>query len=87
MRFSFLLWGTGSLFSALATWIASLPVLFVDDPARMLELMPSIRIATAATGLVSRTCSLFAFLPPKCYRRRMATHASREPTPLDNPTG
>ncbi len=72
----FLLWGTGSLFTALATWIASLPVLFVDDPARMLELMPSIRIATAATGLVSVTCSLFAFLPPQWYRRRLTAGAS-----------
>jgi hypothetical protein len=69
----FFLWGTGSLFTVLATWTASIPFLFASDPARILEITPAVRIATAGWGVVSVTCSLFAFLPPAWYVRRFTS--------------
>jgi hypothetical protein len=65
------LWGTSSVFTALATWTASIPFAFVGDPEIVLAITPAVRIATAVAGLLSVTCSLFAFLPPAWYRRRI----------------
>ena len=67
----FLLWGTGSVFTALATWTASVPYLFASDLARLEAITPAIRIATAALGLASISCSYLAFLPPAWYRHRV----------------
>jgi hypothetical protein len=65
----FVLWGTGSLFAALAIWTSSIPFAYMNDPTTLAAITPAVRVATALTGLVSVTCSLFAFLPPAWYRR------------------
>jgi hypothetical protein len=67
----FLLWGTGSVFSMLATWTASIPFFFVGDIETLAAITPAVRIVTALTGLVSVSCSLFAFMPPAWYRRTL----------------
>jgi hypothetical protein len=67
----FFLWGTASLFSCLATWTASIPYAVVDDPERALAITPAVRILTALAGIGSVSCSLFAFLPPAWYRRKL----------------
>jgi len=72
----FFLWGTGSLFSALAIWTASIPYAFMGDLARLTEITPAVRIVTAVLGLGSIGCSLFAFLPPTWYRRHVLARAS-----------
>jgi hypothetical protein len=75
----FWLWGTGSLCGVMATWIASVPYLYVADPDALAAVTPAVRVATALTGLASVSCSLFAFLPPRWYRRWIA---SRAPAPV-----
>jgi len=65
----FFLWGTGSLFTALATWTASIPYAYVGEMPAALEITPMIRVLTAIAGIGSVSCSLFAFLPPAWYRR------------------
>jgi len=73
----FFLWGTGSVFTALATWTASIPYLFVSDPATVIGITPAVRIVTALAGLGSVSCSLFAFLPPAWYKRRIEPFLTR----------
>jgi hypothetical protein len=73
----FVLWGTGSLFAVLATWIASIPFLYMADAQALTAVTPAVRVATAAAGLVSVSCSLFAFLPPAWYRRWIEARAAR----------
>lgn len=65
----FFLWGTGSAFATLAIWISSVAFLYADQPERLAAITPAVRLWTAAAGLVSVTCSLFAFVPPGWYRR------------------
>jgi len=65
----FFLWGTGSVFTIAATWSASIPYLFVTDPAKIAVITPAVRIVTAIAGIGSVSCSLFAFLPPAWYKR------------------
>jgi hypothetical protein len=72
----FLLWGVGSLFTALAIWTASAPFFFVDRPELGLALAPAIHIVTAITGLASISCSYLAFLPPDWYRLRVERRAA-----------
>lgn len=67
----FLLWGAAAALTTLATWTASLPYTMVGDLARIEAVTPAVRVATAALGIVSITCSYFAFLPPTWYRRRI----------------
>jgi hypothetical protein len=67
----FFLWGTGSLFSCLAIWTASVPYAVIGDLDRALAITPAIRIVTAIAGIGSVSCSLFAFLPPAWYRRKV----------------
>jgi hypothetical protein len=67
----FFLWGAGSTFTVLATWTASIPMLLVGDPERVVAVTPVVRIVTALAGLGSVSCSLFAFLPPAWYKRRI----------------
>ena len=67
----FFLWGTGSIFTVLATWTASIPYAFVSDLETLTAITPAVRIATALAGLGSVSCSLFAFLPPAWYRSRI----------------
>ncbi len=73
----FFLWGTGSVFTVLATWTASLPILFTGDPETMAAITPAVRIGTAIAGLGSVSCSLFAFLPPAWYKRRIEPYLTR----------
>jgi hypothetical protein len=68
----FVLWGIGSLFTAVAIWTASAPFFFIDRPELMQALAPTIHLATATAGLVSISCSYLAFLPPAWYRRIVA---------------
>lgn len=67
----FFLWGTASLFTALATWTASIPYAYVGDAEGTLAITPAVRVATAIAGIGSVSCSLFAFLPPAWYTRRI----------------
>lgn len=78
----FLLWGTGSVFAALAIWTASVPFVFASDVARLEAITPAIRIVTAILGVVSVSCSLLAFLPPTWYRRRIVSLGSTPATAL-----
>lgn len=71
----FFLWGTSSVFTALATWTASIPYLYMADPARIDAITPAVRIVTALVGLASVSCSLLAFVPPAWYRRLVLTGA------------
>ena len=67
----FLLWGTASLFTSLATWTASIPYAYVGDIEAAAAITPAVRILTAIAGIGSVSCSLFAFLPPAWYTRRI----------------
>ncbi len=75
----FLLWGLAHVFLGAAVWISSLPYALGGDAELLAAATPSIRIGTALAGLVSVTCSLFAFLPPRWYRDRVQMKASLEP--------
>jgi hypothetical protein len=72
----FLLWGTGSLFTALATWVASAPYALAQDSAALAAITPAVRVITAAAGVVSVGCSYLAFVPPAWYLRRMRAGAA-----------
>jgi len=72
----FFLWGTGSLFSTLAIWTASVPYAFMSDLTLIVKITPVVRIVTGAFGLVCVSCLLFAFLPPAWYRRHVNASAS-----------
>ena len=72
----FFLWGTASLASSIAIWAASVPFAFMGDLQRIADITPAVRIVTAVLGLCSVSCSLFAFLPPAWYRRRIGTAVS-----------
>lgn len=67
----FFLWGTSSLFTAVATWTASIPYAYIGDMQQAAAITPMVRILTALAGIVSVSCSLFAFMPPAWYRRRI----------------
>jgi hypothetical protein len=71
----FFLWGTSSVCTCLAVWIASLPYLYMSDPARLDAITPAVRVATALVGLVSVSCALLAFVPPAWYRRLIVAGA------------
>jgi hypothetical protein len=65
------LWGTGSLFTALAIWIASVPYALLGHPELLEATTPWVRIATALAGVASISCSYLAFVPPAWYLRRV----------------
>lgn len=65
----FFLWGTGSLFTGLAIWAASMPYFFAQEPSTILAITPAVRVVTAFAGLVSVTCTYLAFVPPGWYLR------------------
>jgi hypothetical protein len=75
----FFLWGLAHAFLGAAVWISSLPLAMSGDAQQVAAATPAIRIATALAGLVSVTCSLFAFLPPRWYRARVQAKASLAP--------
>jgi hypothetical protein len=43
----------------------------IDDLELALAITPAVRIVTAIAGIGSVSCSLFAFLPPAWYRRKI----------------
>lgn len=67
----FLLWGSASLGTALATWTASLPYLLIDRPETLAAWGPPIQIVTATIGVVTVTLYGFTFFAPAWYRRRV----------------
>jgi hypothetical protein len=68
----FLVWGSASLGTALATWTASAPYFLMSDPARAVVWMPPIQIATASIGVVTVGLYALTFFPPAAYRRWVA---------------
>jgi hypothetical protein len=65
----FFLWGSGALGTGLATWISSLPFLWVGRPELLLAWTPTVQIVVASVGAVTVVLYLFTFLPPASYRR------------------
>jgi hypothetical protein len=70
------LWGTGSLFTALAIWTASVPYALLGHPALLEASTPWVRIATALAGAASISCSYLAFVPPAWYLRRVRARSA-----------
>lgn len=68
----FLLWGSASLGTALATWTASVPYFLVDSHQAMLSWSPAIQVATATFGVVTVTLYGLTFFAPAWYRRWIA---------------
>jgi len=71
----FLLWGLGSVFSALAIWTASVPFFLLDRPELLASAAPRIQVLTAVAGVASVSCSYLAFLPPAWYARQITARA------------
>lgn len=69
----FLLWGSASLGTALATWTASLPYLLIDRPALAAAWGPAIQVATATLGIATVTLYGLTFFAPAWYRRWVTT--------------
>jgi hypothetical protein len=65
----FLLWGSASLGTALATWIASIPYLFAGRPEMQAAWGPPIQVVTATVGVITVTLYGFTFFAPAWYRR------------------
>jgi hypothetical protein len=65
----FLLWGTGALGTALATWTASIPFLLMGRPEVAVAWMPAIQVTTACFGVVTVAIYYLTFFPPAAYRR------------------
>jgi hypothetical protein len=72
----FWLWGTGSLFTTLAIWTASVPYALVGRPDLLEATTPAVRMVTALAGVLSISCSYLAFLPPARYVRRVRSRAA-----------
>jgi hypothetical protein len=65
----FLLWGSASLGTALATWSSSIPFLLIHQPAALAAWTPPIQIFTATVGVATVTVYYLTFFPPAWYRR------------------
>lgn len=65
----FLLWGTASLGTSLATWTASSLLLFAGDLEAGLAWRPAIQVATATIGVATVALYALTFFPPAAYRR------------------
>ena len=72
----FFLWGTGSLGTALAIWVSSIPFLMMDDLAAALAAMPAIQVVTATFGVVTVVVYYLTFFPPAAYKRWVAGAAA-----------
>ncbi len=72
----FLLWGSASLGTALATWTASLPSLLIDRPETLAVWGPPIQLATATFGVTTVTLYGLTFFAPAWYRRWILRAAS-----------
>jgi hypothetical protein len=75
----FLLWGSASLGTALATWTASIPYLLVARPELALAWGPPIQVATASFGVATVTLYGLTFFAPAWYRRRVVAAARLDP--------
>lgn len=73
----FLLWGTASLGTALATWTASLPYFLIERPGTAAAWGPAIQVATALFGVLTVTLYALTFFAPARYRRWIASTALR----------
>ena len=67
----FFLWGTGSLFTCSPPGRRAFRSPSSATPRPSSRSRRAVRIATAIAGLGSVSCSLFAFLPPAWYKRRI----------------
>jgi hypothetical protein len=74
----FLLWGTGSLGTALAIWISSLSFFLIDRPEQLAAWSPVIEVSTASVGVLTVAIFYLTFLPPAWYRHWVAAAAERE---------
>jgi hypothetical protein len=76
----FLLWGSGSLGTALAIWISSISFFLAGSPALAAAWTGPIEIATATVGVATVAIFYLTFLPPRGYRNWVARR-SRKPLP------
>lgn len=75
----FLLWGSASLGTALATWTASLPYLLIGRPELAAAWGPAIQVATATFGIATVTLYGFTFFAPAWYRRLVTADLRSDP--------
>jgi hypothetical protein len=73
----FLLWGCGSLFTFMATAIASVPFALLGQSDLMATVAPTVYVGTAIAGVCSISCSYLAFLPPTWFAERVRARAER----------
>jgi len=71
----FFLWGSASLGTALATWIASIPYWLTGDPEVAIAWSPVIQVATATVGVVTVTIYALTFFAPAWYRNWLVASA------------
>ncbi len=71
----FFLWGSASLGTALATWIASIPYWLIQRPDAAVAWSPVIQVATATVGVVTVTLYALTFFAPAWYRSWLAGSA------------
>lgn len=72
----FFLWGSASLGTALATWIASIPYWLVPRPDVAVAWTPAIQVATATVGVITVTLYALTFFAPSWYRAWVAGSAA-----------
>jgi hypothetical protein len=71
----FLLWGTASLGTALATWTSSVGFFLPQNPDVVAVWEPILQIATATFGVATVTLYYLTFFPPSWYRQRIVAPA------------
>ena len=67
----FLLWGSASLGTGLATWTSSIGFFLPRDPSVLAAWEPGIQIATATFGVATVALYYLTFFPPRWYRERL----------------
>jgi hypothetical protein len=71
----FLLWGSASLGTALATWTSSIGFFLPQEPGVIAAWAPVIQIGTATFGVATVALYYLTFFPPRWYRERIAATA------------
>jgi hypothetical protein len=71
----FLLWGSASLGTALATWTSSISFFLPRDPALLASWGPVIEVFTASFGVATVALFYLTFFPPAWYRERIVATA------------
>ncbi len=71
----FLLWGSASLGTALATWTSSIGFFLPQRPEVVAVWEPVIQIATATFGIATVALFYLTFFPPSWYRRKVVATA------------